>query len=758
MMSRWLLFVGTFILFTGQAFASPAGTALDRLRNDNRGPVELQSPVGQAQPELLTGLKVLMPGQSEQARALSFLERYRDLFLPGDQASQIKVHRVVSTSYGRITQMAQWFDGYRVFGASLAVGEDHLMRTRLVVNKLRPAAMASAHRILPPLALAEEAALRAYIGSTGSVRGQPWTETVWFPSGDQIGLVRLVTVPGSEPLGDYTYLVAGPTAKVLHVFARTPMVAQGYAYLSNPTEGSYQQVDLPYLKEGAGHLTGDYVTVYNCAGSSQNGCDQKAQLAEPDANGDYLIEPTGENDPSELDDKFGEVQAYYGINTIHDYFEDLGYTPTPILIGVNVPMPQPNAYYDQGGQSLGGPSIMMGQAMGIDLAVENDIIFHEYGHHVFGQIANASMFEMDEYGPVSHGLAMNEASADYFSCSALDDPELGEYFAEQLGPLYMPNGWLRNLDNDLTCPDGLFGEAHDDSVIWSGFLWNVRELLGQQQADRIYLDVLNAFPDNISFPSVTAIYMATAELTLDAGTMEQIQAFVDARGIADCTRFINLKEEGHTGFVWGLELLQGMASLDFLPGELHFMVQVPADATNLNIHWVNGTPGTDVILLVRDGQPVQHQLNLGTFNLDSEYDFTIEDKGGDYAIPSADPLFEPGHTYYFHPVNQGMKTGVYTIFGSVESDSSNPGTDGGTDGGTDNPDLECGEGFEAFFDGDRYQCVPACKDGFEPKLENNNWVCSAGGGGCAHATGTTPSLSALLLGLALAIFRRRRQS
>jgi len=748
------------------ALVNPAAAG-DLLARDNPAEPEVFELPGMRTPRIVSSLAIRMPGKSARDRAAAFTERYRETFLPGDALSELRFGRKVKTSYGHVVQLEQWFAGHKVFGKGLALAEDGLGRIRMAVNSLAPVGDLKIYRRQADEQQAIASALSAFGAKGNRVRGKPAVERAWLVSEGTLGLVYLVTVFGERPLGEYTYIVAGEPPVVLYAFLRSPM-AQGYAYESNPYNADHVLVDLPYLTSDQ-HLTGEYVTVYNCAGTSE--CSTREQLAGPDLNGDYLIEPTGDNDPAEPDDLFVEVQAYYAVNTIHDYFVSIGADPAPLEIEVNHPMDQPNAQYSEG-----GPEIIMGQASYLDMAVENDVIFHEYGHHVFGEVASSNPLEMDDYGPVSHGLAINEATADYFSCSALDDPELGEYFADVMGQAYFPEGWLRNVDNELTCPDGLYGEAHDDSMIWSGFLWDVRELLGQQQADELYLDAMATFPATIDYPTVTQAYLESAELSLDAATMDQIQALVDERGIADCERFIALSRNEHTGFIWGRELLGGMGgNIEFIPSELHYYIEVPENATRLTVNWTDRPNGVEVALLVREDQRIEHTIQWGfPPALYSDYDFTLEDDI-DISLPSADPPFEPGHTYYFQPANSGDKTGEYLISGYCETIQFDGGPDGGTDGGadggvTDGGDTaatdggngdgppDCGEGFDSAWDGEKWVCVPECKEGYEPELDEDGvWKCVAKSSGCGCATTPRPlGLIALALGLCLLLVRRKR--
>jgi MYXO-CTERM domain-containing protein len=498
-------------------------------------------------------------------------------------------------------------------------------------------------------------------------------------------------------------------------------------------------------------------------GSTSTQC--STQLAQPDLNGDYLIEPTGANDPDLNNDAFVEVQAYYGINFIHDYMANVGLDATPIDVAVNWSASQgANAMYM-------GDLIVIGQVPNtIDLALENDVIYHEYGHHVFHITSGTGMFEMDAYGPTFIAGAIDEGSADYYSCTALDDPVLGEYWASKQ-PAYFPDGYMRNIVNDHHCPESLIGEVHEDSLVWSPFAWQVRELIGKDLADTLYLDVISHFPSEVNFPVATQVFLDRAALVVDAPTVDQIRGFAEARGLYDCERFVELTEatyvKGHQAYIWGI--FPQMASLLWvMPGQMHYFLEVPADATEVDLREYSRQ--SDIVLLIRVDQPVEHTFSFVS-GLSSTYDFTV-DAGGVYDLlnPQPDAPFEPGHTYYIHPCNKGSATTMATIkgkvIGGVQPDGGTDGggtdgggTDGGSDagadagGGEDGGLPECPDGWDWTPQG----CVPICKSGYKPKQDGDSWTCVPDDSGCGCGSGATTGLGLwLLFGLALGFRHRRR--
>ncbi len=194
-----------------------------------------------------------------------------------------------------------------------------------------------------------------------------------------------------------------------------------------------------------------------------------------------------------------KLMRFYHVNYIHNYFQNtLGfYGLNHRRIGATVqiswfsspPGDPRNAWYSPinnwyvGGDS-GDGNLYFGRGSRIhgvnNLARAADVIYHEYTHAVIDHIRPLAYRE--ESG------AMHEGTADYFSCSILNDPIIGEWVVSN------PQGF-RNLDNRLRYPDDYVGQVHSDGRIYGGALWDLRKLLGQNIADRIIFEGMKRFPD-----------------------------------------------------------------------------------------------------------------------------------------------------------------------------------------------------------------------------------------------------------------------
>ncbi len=185
------------------------------------------------------------------------------------------------------------------------------------------------------------------------------------------------------------------------------------------------------------------------------------------------VEITWENDNSFPDER----NLYWHVNFIHDYwksieneFDGLDY---PITAGCNLGGEGLEDFEDNAFSSLAG--IFFGRGRRCDnFAHYADVIWHEYGHSVTGEIYGwfGGMLE-------GEGGAMNEAWADYFGCSITDEPLVGE------GGL-VGNGRLRSINNNRTYPDDIRGEVHHDGTIISAAMWHSREVLGRTYCDSLF--------------------------------------------------------------------------------------------------------------------------------------------------------------------------------------------------------------------------------------------------------------------------------
>ena len=157
------------------------------------------------------------------------------------------------------------------------------------------------------------------------------------------------------------------------------------------------------------------------------------------------------------------------LNDYLKYLDKVGFPPSQKKVMIQIEAKQiNNAYYD-------------GNKIVIDKRFADDpvVALREYMHHVLN-INRENNLWMGQYSAMESGLA------DYFACSFLNNPKVGESIAKvlQIGKPY-----LRVLDNGRTFSD--FMKLKDQALtyeggeIWGGLFWKLREKLGAASADKL---------------------------------------------------------------------------------------------------------------------------------------------------------------------------------------------------------------------------------------------------------------------------------
>ncbi len=390
--------------------------------------------------------------------------------------------------------------------------------------------------------------------------------------------------------------------------------ALGRVFLPNPVVAMDEtsDVELPNLTR-ADRLTGQYIRAASCPTSGP--CDP-LQRAVADASGNFLYEPS---DPA-YDDAFSEVSAYYHSDRIAAYFRDVhGFvwsccdTSTVLDVVANyteAPLrPYDNASYSPSACPASGPecgSVVLGQGPLRDYAYDGDVVYHEYTHAVVDSLANILGFDFDDLGVSYEPGAINEGTSDYFSATLSGDATVAEYFSGS-GALGTA-GALRDLDNDLRCPDDLFGEAHRDGRIWGATGWALRVQLGKGKADALMYATLAVMVDNTDFDQAASLLMATAETLksdglLTAEDVSAVDAEVAARGLEGCRRIVPLDDGAeHLGYS-GTTFATGTIGGQVAP--TYYSIAIPADATRLTLDVVPATPNGEHTIFLRDGRSLR---------------------------------------------------------------------------------------------------------------------------------------------------------
>lgn len=520
------------------------------------------------------GLDVPAEGADPVARAEAFLARHghRLAIAPGARivaGRTIEAHGLTTVRFSRVER------GARVIGASLVVS---LAGPRVVyvgVDGL-DVPLSGAARVVTT-----EAAERIVLSpAERALRSEP----AYLPLGEAAVPVVVVDAAGERLSERRRVIVDARTGAVL---AERPLShdALGRIFMSNPRTDMdvTTDVELPALTS-RDRMTGRYFRVLTCNAGAR-GC-EPTQLATADMNGDFLFDP---EEPA-YDDPFAEVNAYFHANQVATYFRDthdftwLCGTDELMRVFVNY-TEAPSTPYDNAAYSPSSGSecgfMLFGQGMQ-DFAYDADVIFHEFGHAVVDQTSELGFFFVDGLGAAYDPMAVNEGTADYFAATVSGDPRMAEYFEMTSGPA--GEGALRNLDNDLVCPDDLVGEGHFDGRIWAATGWDLHEAIGPEKTDALFFATIAAVPEVVSFAELAEVTVATAMgLTstgvLTADDVARVESVLAARGLTDCQRIVPL-DDGESRFGYSG---QGQITVSAGGGiaPIRYRVDIPADATAL---------------------------------------------------------------------------------------------------------------------------------------------------------------------------------
>jgi len=323
-----------------------------------------------------------------------------------------------------------------------------------------------------------------------------------------------VEIPAKEPLGDFVCIVSAVDGTVLDSMdimnhASKPAkpstvkpaekAVKGSIYMTNPLKCKESNEPLVNLTGGKG-LSGKWAKAIN----------EDADPAEPNADGNYIYKPE--------DTHFDEVNAYYHVNKIHDFFKSFGFNGLDRAMQITVHY---GDAYDNAFFSPMSGSIALGDGSRLnDLAKEESVIYHEYTHACTNAIV--SMPYREESG------AMNEGFSDYFACTITEDPEVGEWAMAKMNKPY-----IRTLVNKAHYPEDIQHEVHYDSNIYGGALWDLRKELGAKTTDKL-VHFSRSYLKGTSSPKFTdglnALMSADKECFRGINS-EKIKAVFAARGI-----------------------------------------------------------------------------------------------------------------------------------------------------------------------------------------------------------------------------------
>ncbi len=122
------------------------------------------------------------------------------------------------------------------------------------------------------------------------------------------------------------------------------------------------------------------------------------------------------------------------------------------------------------------------------LSTSPAVLYHEYGH------STTTNFNRQRGIVGEINMSCHEAIADITASYMLDTPDMGRGVF-----LKNPNESIRKIKNNKIYPEDVSGESHNDSQILSGALWDMRETIGLEKAEKLVHFARYGLPDDTDY-------------------------------------------------------------------------------------------------------------------------------------------------------------------------------------------------------------------------------------------------------------------
>ncbi len=360
-------------------------------------------------------------------------------------------------------------------------------------------------------------------------------------------------------------------------------------------------------------MVGRYVTVRNAQGA-------QAAITDTITPGETLY-VNWDSTRSRNDER----NAYYQVNVVHDFIKaiDPYFTDLDFALSANVNLNQTcNAYWD-------GTSVNFFMAGGgcSNTGEIADVIYHEYGHGITDY----------QYRPSAPSGAEHEGWSDYTAATITNQPLIGRGFYSG-----NPDQYLRTVDNTNRYPEDWTGESHNDGLIISGALWDLREALSPRTGycDSLFHYARYGLSSNFDDYLIDVLEYDDNDDTLFNGTphWSEISTSFNIHGISIADQMsISHNPLGDTVDTTHPYNLNATVSTTF----------TPVNDDSVFVHYRPGNSGSfQSIHMIRTGNPGEYAGSIPAQPLGTlvEYYLTAVNRLG--SIVSA-PVTAPNPTYFF---------------------------------------------------------------------------------------------------------------
>ena len=308
------------------------------------------------------------------------------------------------------------------------------------------------------------------------------------------------------------------TAGTGQVFFPNPVAFLGNQSLTDQKDADYPALQPAYKVvtltnlDGSGYLHGDWANILNETGNP-------------------AFSSTNTFIYARNDDRFEQVMAYYWVTEAQKYIQSLGFGTTYDPINKESQNIRVNQLGIDNSYSWDKHDILRFGKGGVDDAEDAEVILHEYGH----AIQDSQMTPFGFGGSVEAG-SIGEGFGDYFAVTVSNliaptaDPACVADWDSVSYTSTTPH-CLRRVDTNLHYPEDLNGRVHHDGQIWSRALWDIRNALGNVEADTIILQAQFSFAPDTSMPAAAQATVDTAKALYGHSTAMTVRKAFSDRGI-----------------------------------------------------------------------------------------------------------------------------------------------------------------------------------------------------------------------------------
>ncbi|MFT3712945.1 MAG: hypothetical protein QM817_35280 [Archangium sp.] len=251
-------------------------------------------------------------------------------------------------------------------------------------------------------------------------------------------------------------------------------------------------------------------------------------------------------------------------------------------------------------QVLTSDALVIYQGQNADFAYDGPVLWHEFGHGVIHSTADwDTVVTFDQRSSNNESSALHEGVSDLLSAMTGKRSIIGEY----VGPRITPGTTaIRDVNNQERCPDVLWGESHQDSLHFTGAVWQARSaFLGTDNGstfDSAFYAAIVSFPPDVGFERAAQIITDSVVAAFPAVTdaRMQLDTIFTARGVKGCSKVLDVTTTMSVPRVYFNipgTAFAGVSNGLTVPGPYQFKIHVPNGAKSVTMSAQMQTFGTN---------------------------------------------------------------------------------------------------------------------------------------------------------------------